>query len=140
MEYNVIKALHIIAVVTWFAGLFYLPRLFVYHVQASSKAHEVFCTMERRLLNAIMHPSLLAVWGFGVWLLILNPGWAQGGWLHTKILFVFLLTLYHFSLAYFHKQLRTGTNKKSARFFKIYNEVPSLLLVLIVFLVVLKPF
>ncbi len=141
MSYDIIKALHLIAVIAWFAGLFYLPRLFVYHVDAPNKAaKEMLTTMERKLYQFIMMPAMAATWGFGIWLLVLNPGWLEFGWLHAKLTLVVLLTGYHHSLKYFHKQLAAGTCKRSGKFFRLWNEVPTLVLIAVVFLVLLKPF
>lgn len=143
MLYGTIHALHIIAVICWFAGLFYLPRLFVYHAENQNKKQctEMLEVMERRLYKAIMMPSLVATWGLGLYLVHLNPYWITGGgWLHAKITLVVLLTAYHFSLGHYRKKLAKGENTKSGRFFRIYNEVPTVLLLAIVFLAVLKPF
>ena len=142
MLYGFIHALHIISVVAWFAGLFYLPRLYVYHTENQNKKT---CTamlevMERRLYYAIMTPAMVASWGFGLMLVSLNPFWLEGGWLHAKITLVVLLTVYHFTLGHYRKRLLWGANTRSGRFFRMYNEVPTLLLIAIVFLVVLKPF
>lgn len=142
MLYPTIHALHIISIVAWFAGLFYLPRLYVYHTENSKKNQ---CTpmlevMERRLYYAIMTPAMVASWGFGLMLVSLNPIWLEGGWLHAKIMLVVLLTVYHFSLGHYRKKFAAGKNTRSSRFFRLYNELPTLLLIGIVFLVVLKPF
>ena len=142
MLYNVIYALHIVAVVAWFAALFYLPRLFVYHAE---NAQQKPCTdmlevMERRLHKAIMNPAMMATWTLGLTLVYLNPYWLQNGWLHAKITLVVLLTVYHVTLGRFRKKFAAGSNTKSSKFFRMYNEVPTVLLITIVFLVVLKPF
>jgi putative membrane protein len=140
-QYLLIKALHIIALVAWFAGLFYLPRLFVYHSINAKKPDNVkmLRTMEYKLYYYIMHPAMLATVVFGAWLLVLNPAWFQMGWLHAKLTLVALLLVYHFSLAYFLKAFKTSA-PKNEKFFRLYNEVPTLLLVVIVLLVVLQPF
>lgn len=138
-----LKALHIIFVVTWFAGLFYLPRLFVYHVDAAdSVSHERFVVMERRLL-AITHLGGALALLFGLSLLMWWLGHAAGymkqPWLHAKLGLVLLLLLYHASMARFVGIFRAQRNTRSARWFRVYNEVPALLLVAIVMLVVVKP-
>ena len=140
MLYEIVKALHIIVVITWFAGLFYLPRLYVYHTTATPESHDMLCTMERKLMKIIMWPSLILVWIFGITLIALNPGWLQMGWLHTKLLLVILLTLYHVSLEHFRRQFLNNQNTRPERFFRIYNELPALILIAVIFLVVLKPF
>lgn len=138
--YDVVKALHIISMVAWFAGLFYLPRLFVYHVHAPQAARPMLATMERKLYTYIMNPAMMATWLLGVWMVFIIPEYIHSGWLHAKITLVILLTGYHVSLKFFLKKLASGKCQRSERFFRIYNEVPSLLLILIVFLVILKPF
>ncbi|MBV9114735.1 MAG: protoporphyrinogen oxidase HemJ [Hyphomicrobiales bacterium] len=139
--YNVVKALHIISIVAWMAGLLYLPRLFVYHAQASpdSEARATFATMERRLLKAIMLPAMLASWGFGLWLATLGAAWAQG-WLHAKLALVLVLSGLHGFFAKEARRLAEAGEPRATRFYRIINEVPALILVAIVFLVVLKPF
>ncbi len=138
-----LKALHIIFVVTWFAGLFYLPRLFVYHVDAlDGLSHERFVVMERRLL-AITHLGAALALVFGVGLLLWWTSHAadymRQPWLHAKLGLVLLLVLYHASMARFVANFRAQRNARSARWFRIYNEVPALLLIGIVILVVVKP-
>ena len=139
--YLLVKALHLISIVAWFAGLFYLPRLYVYHCQAQGdEAKAMLATMERKLLRYIMNPAMIATWGFGITLILLNPAWMQGGWLHAKLTLVVLLSIYHMSLARYRRQLAQGTCTKSERFFRIYNEVPTVVLIAVVLLAVLKPF
>jgi len=141
--YLFIKALHIIVIVCWFAGLFYLPRLFVYHVasQKNDQITDLFKIMEHKLYKYITTPSMILTVLTGLWLLYLEPVWLEGqGWLHAKLLFVTLLIVYHFSLGYYLKRFRDGQNQKSEKFFRVYNEVTGVLLLLVVFLVVLKPF
>jgi putative membrane protein len=139
-----IKAFHVIFVVTWFAGLFYLPRLFVYHVDAPDPiSHDRFIVMERRLL-AITHLGGALAVAFGlallVWWVAHAPDYLRQGWLHGKLLLVGLLVAYHVSLVAMARNLRLGRNRRSARWFRIYNEVPALILVGVVILVVVKPF
>lgn len=138
-----LKALHIIAVIVWLAGLFYLPRLFVYHVEAGpgTPQSETFKVMERRLLEAIMNPAVIAVWVFGPLLLLSMPeATLQQGWLHAKLMLVVILTVYHHLLGRWRKTLEQDRNTRSARFYRLMNEVPTVLLILTVLLVVLKPF
>ena len=138
-----LKALHIIAVVAWMAGLLYLPRLFVYHadVAPESEAAALFKVMERRLLRRIVNPSMIAVWVFGILLVLASPPeLLKAGWLHAKLVLVVALTLLHHLYALLRKDFERGTNKHSARFYRILNEVPALVLILIVILVVVKPF
>jgi protoporphyrinogen IX oxidase len=139
--YNVVKSLHIISIVAWMAGMLYLPRLFIYHVQAapSSEARATFAVMEGRLLKAIMLPAMLASWGFGLWLAVMSDAWTQG-WLHAKLALVLVLSGLHGFLAREARTLAQGGKARGPRFYRIINEVPALILVLIVFLVVLKPF
>ena len=137
------KSAHLISVFAWMAGLFYLPRLFVYHcrVPAGSTQSELFKTMERRLLRAIMNPAMIAAWTFGV-LLVLTPGivdW-KAGWWHGKMLGIVVMTLFHHDLAYARKKFARDGNTRSERGWRIANEVPTLALVLIVVMVIVKPF
>lgn len=141
MIYNIVKSLHIISIVAWMAGLLYLPRLFVYHSQLplGSGARATFETMERRLLKAIMLPAMLVSWAFGVWLATLLGAWSQG-WLHAKLTLVVLLSGLHGFLSAEARRLAKGGVARSTRFYRVINEVPTVILVLVVFLVVLKPF
>lgn len=139
-----IKALHIVAVITWFAAMFYLPRLFVYHATALAKDEhtsvETFKVMERKLYRGIMTPSMVAVLVFGGILLWLSPAWFSQGWLHAKLVLVLLLVAYHHVCLIYLKQLSEGRCRRSATFFRIFNELPVLALIAIVILVVVKPF
>ena len=139
-----LKAFHIIFVVTWFAGLFYLPRLFVYHVGASDEvSHQRFVVMERRLLGITHLGGALAA-GIGtallIWWLMHTPDYVKQGWLHAKLTLVALLFIYHVSMARFVGHFRERRNTRSERWFRVYNEVPALLLIGIVVLVVVRPF
>jgi putative membrane protein len=136
-----IKALHIMAVIAWMAAMFYLPRLFVYHVDAAkgSVQSETFKLMERRLLKAIMTPSMVVVWLTGPWLAY-QSGAFHFGWLHTKLLFVLILSGMHGYFAGVVKSFAADANQRPANYYRILNEVPTVLMVLIVILVVLKPF
>jgi putative membrane protein len=134
-----LKALHIIFVIAWFAGLFYLPRLFVYHAQASDAvSDERFKVMERKLYRGIMTPSMVLVVasGLGLWL-----GFGiHGGWLHAKLALVALLLAYHFWMAKLLRDFARGANRRSHVYYRWVNELPLVLLVAIVILVVVKPF
>lgn len=142
-EYLWIKALHIISVMAWMAGMLYLPRLFVYHAEAeagSDKA-ETFKIMERRLLRAIMNPALIASFLFGG-ILLFNLGDAvlASGWMLVKVVLVMMMVVIHGLLAKWRKDFAEDRNLHSARFFRIVNEVPTLLLIAVVILAVVKPF
>jgi putative membrane protein len=135
-----LKAFHVVFVVTWFAGLFYLPRLFVYHVAATDAPGLArFLVMERRLFAIMTVGALLAV-GFGIAMLILAPPYVQAGWLRAKLLLVAGLIAYHGSCYGLMRSLRAGRRTHSQRWFRLYNEVPVLFLVAIVVLAVVKPF
>lgn len=136
-----VKSFHIIAMVCWFAALFYLPRLFVYHVQSEDQiSQDRFALMELKLMRGIATPSMIATLLFGFWLLHYFPGYMSDGWMHAKLTLVFLLIGYHHMCSAYRKKLANGTNTKSETFFRIFNEVPAVLLVAIVILVVVKPF
>lgn len=135
-----LKAFHIIFMVTWFAGLFYLPRLFVYHVGVSDDAgKQRFSTMERKLY-AIMTIGMLGTWVFAIAMIVTTSGYLQMGWLHAKITLALLLSGYTGWLKSHIRRLAAGANTKSERYFRIINEVPAVFLVAIVILAVVKPF
>lgn len=141
--YPWIKVCHIVSVVAWMAGLFYLPRLFVYHAETAhgSGASETFKVMERRLLRGIMNPAMVATYVFGT-LLALTPGvvdW-HAGWIYGKLAAVLALTVIHHLLARWRKAFAADRDRHSARFYRIVNEIPTVLLIIIVVLVVVKPF
>ncbi|MGE0119319.1 MAG: protoporphyrinogen oxidase HemJ [Dongiaceae bacterium] len=141
--YPWVKALHIVSVVAWMAGLLYLPRLFVYHCAAAagSPQSETFKLMERRLFRGIMNPAMIAVYLFGI-ALVLTPGlvdWASG-WLHAKLVLVAALTIYHHALGRWREAFAADANSRPARFYRLMNEVPTALMIAIVVLVVVKPF
>ena len=141
MTYLWLKAFHIIAVVCWFAGLFYLPRLFVNHAQSTdSISQERFSIMERKLYRGIMHPSLIATLALGISMLYMNPGLLKMGWMHIKLTLLVVLILYHFSLGVIYKRFAQGLNTKSHVFYRWFNELPVLFLIAIVLLAILKPF
>lgn len=136
-----IKAAHIVSVIAWMAGMLYLPRLFVYHADApaGSDKSETFKVMERRLLRAIINPAMIAAWAFGLWLAWKGFAFA-GGWLHAKIFLVLLLSGLHGYLSGAVRRFAEDRNEKPARHWRIVNEVPTVLMILIVILVVVKPF
>ena len=140
--YLLFKSLHLISVISWMAGLLYLPRIFVYHAQNSSekKASEIFKTMERKLFFYIMTPAMILSWIFGI-ILIHSIGFQQIGqtWMILKIILVIILTLYHFYLGKILAQFKVDQNIHSHKYYRIINEIPTLLLILIVFVVVFKP-
>ena len=144
--YQWIKAFHIISVIAWMAGMLYLPRLYVYHCAAEkgSAQSETFKVMERRLLRGIINPAMIATFIFGLWLAWLGPdsryGWFASGWLQAKIALVLGLSALHGLLARWRKDFAVDRNRHSAKFYRLINEVPTVLMVLIVLLVVLKPF
>ena len=139
--YDWLKALHIIAMVAWMAALLYLPRLYVYHagVPAGSSESALLKVMERRLLRAIMNPAMIATWVLGL-TLALQGGWFRSGWLHAKLALVLALSGYHGYLSGARRRFESDANTKTVRFYRILNEVPTVLLILVVLLVVLKPF
>ncbi len=141
MLYLTFKALHLIAMVAWYAGLFYLPRLYVYHADATDDiSHQRFVTMERRLYRGIMTPSMIATLVFGIALLVLNPAWLSMGWMHAKLALIVLLIGYHHVCLAHLKRFARGENRKSATYFRWFNEVPLIPLILIVGLAVFRPF
>ncbi len=136
-----IKALHIISVIAWMAGMLYLPRLFVYHAAAApgSELSETFKVMERRLMRGIINPAMIAVWVFGL-LLIYNGGWWLAGWLYAKLALVLVQSAVHGMLSRWRRAFEHDENKHSQKFYRLMNEIPAVLLLGIVPLVVLKPF
>ena len=140
--YLLFKSLHLIAVISWMAGLLYLPRIFVYHAENNSetKISEVFKIMEKKLFFYIMPPAMILSWLFGL-LLIHSIGFEQLGqkWMLLKIIFVLILTFYHFYLGNILNQFNTNNNKHSHKFYRYINEIPTILLILIVFVVIFKP-
>lgn len=137
-----VKAFHIISLVTWFAGLFYLPRLFVYHADTQDEiSHERFKIMERRLYYGITTPGGIATTLFGIWLLSFGfKAYMSMGWMHVKLSLIVLLWLYHFTCGHYLKAFAKGENKKSSTYFRVFNEAPTLLLIAIVILAMVKPF
>lgn len=136
-----IQALHLISVVTWFAALFYLPRLFVYHTMAEDQiSRDRFKIMERKLYYGIMTPSMIAVLVFGFGLLYLNPALMKMGWLHVKLVLVLVLVGYHHICLAHLKRFARDANEKSHVYFRWFNEMPVLMLIAIICLAVVKPF
>ncbi|HYY84310.1 MAG TPA: protoporphyrinogen oxidase HemJ [Beijerinckiaceae bacterium] len=136
-----IKAFHVIAVIAWMAGMLYLPRLFVYHcdAQKGSVESETFKVMERRLLKAIINPAMIVAWVLGLYL-AWDGGWFRSGWLHGKLALVLGLSAVHGLYARWVRDFAADRNTRPARFYRVWNEVPTLLLVGIVILVIVKPF
>lgn len=137
-----IKALHIISMVSWFAALFYLPRLFVYHASSDDQvSRDRFKVMERKLYRGIMTPAALATLAFGVWLISFNPQYyLSSGWFHVKLTLVFVLFGYHHACGRLVKTFAEENNTRSHVFYRWFNEVPVLFLIAIVILVVVRPF
>ncbi len=141
-SYLLFKSLHLIAVISWMAGLLYLPRIFVYHVENSEKkeATDIFETMERRLYFYIMRPAMITAWLFGIILIYINGlDILSQLWMHIKLGLVIFLTIYHEYLGICFKSLKLKTNTKTSKFFRIINEVPTIILILIIFIVIFKP-
>ena len=139
--YLLFKSLHLIAVISWMAGLLYLPRIFVYHSEATSDSQkEVFKVMERKLYNYIMMPAMLLSWLFGI-LLIHNLGITifTELWMQIKTIAVIILTFYHFTLGKYLNDFANEKNTKTSKFFRIYNEIPTIILIVVIFVVVFKP-
>ena len=141
MAYLWLKALHVLSIIAWMVGMLYLPRLYVYHVEAGlgTAMAKTFEVMERRLQKAIMLPAMLVAWATGL-LLAYEGGWFRWPWLHGKLLLVVILTGIHGYLAAERKRLATGRSTRSTTFFRIVNEIPTVLLIGIVILVIVKPF
>ena len=141
-SYLLFKSLHLIAVISWMVGLLYLPRIFVYHVENSEKkeATEIFEIMERRLYFYIMRPAMIATWLFGIILIYINGlDILAQLWMHIKLALVIFLTIYHEYLGICLKSLKLKTNTKTSKFFRIINEVPTIILIFIIFIVIFKP-
>ena len=141
MSYDVIKALHLISVMSWMAGLLYLPRLFVYHAETTvgSVRAETFKVMERRLLKAIMNPAMIASFAFGIWMIVLAPGLLYEPWMHVKILCVLLMAGCHGVFSKMRRRLENDEPPRPPRAYRIWNEVPTVLMVIIVVMAVVKP-
>jgi len=141
--YQWILTLHIISLISWFAMLFYLPRLFVYHVEQIEKKEfvDVVKVMEEKLYRIIGLPAMIATLATGTWLIVINPDiWSTGGWLHAKLALVAILVGYHLYLNIIRNSLASDECEKSGKFFRILNEVPTLIMIAVVTLVIVKPF
>ena len=139
--YLLFKSLHLIAVISWMAGLLYLPRIFVYHSEADHESQKtVFKTMERKLYNYIMMPAMLLSWLFGI-LLIHYIGFSAFSelWMQIKLVAVSLLTYYHFTLGKYLNDFAMDNSQKSSKFFRIYNEIPTIILIVVIFVTIFKP-
>lgn len=136
-----IKAVHLIAVISWMAGMLYLPRLFVYHAaaEAGSQQAKTFEVMEHRLLTYIMTPAMGVTWVLGI-VLVLQGGWLTAGWLHAKLVAVIAMSVMHGLLSHWATEFAHGRNKHDQKFYRIINEVPTVLLILIVIMAIVKPF
>jgi protoporphyrinogen IX oxidase len=139
--YPWLKAFHIVAVITWMAGMLYLPRLFVYHCETAvgTPEYERFKVMERKLMRVIINPSMIAVWVLGLALAAAVGAWSAP-WFHAKLTLVIVLSGFHGMFSRWRRDFENGKNAKSQRFFRIVNEIPAVLMILIVILVVVKPF
>ena len=137
-----LKALHLISMVAWMAGMFYLPRLFVYHTTApaGSQQSETFKVMERKLLKVIINPAMIATWVFGLLMLAAQPAWLEQGWMHVKLTALVGLSVFHMMLVRWWRAFANDTNQRSQRFYRLANEVPTVLLIDVVFMAVLRPF
>ena len=141
MSYEWIKALHVISVIAWMAGMLYLPRLFVYHADAKpgSELSETLKIMERRLLRRIVNPAMISTYVFGIWMLALNPGLLQQGFMHVKLAMVVIMQIIHTLLVRYRRYFATDRNIHSSRFYRILNEIPALLITVIVIMIVVRP-
>ena len=139
--YLLFKSLHLISVISWMAGLLYLPRIFVYHAEATHESQkDIFKTMERKLYNYIMMPAMLLSWLFGI-LLIHYIGFSAFSelWMQIKLVAVSLLTYYHFTLSKYLNDFAMDNSQKSSKFFRIYNEIPTIILIVVIFVAIFKP-
>lgn len=144
MLYEWLLIIHILAIISWMAGLLYLPRLFVYHLQYNTQnpndnQTNIFCIMERRLLKFIMNPAMIVAFASGLYIAVEMEYFKQG-WFHGKLTLVIFMAIAHMIMGRYRRQLEQGTCQHSEKFFKIFNEVPTLLMIAIVILVILKPF
>ena len=140
--YLLFKSLHLIAVISWMAGLLYLPRIFVYHVENNTEKNiaETLKIMEKRLMVFIMTPAMILSWFFGISLILINGTSINSSlWVQAKLFLVVILTIYHLFLGYYLRKFVLNENEKSAKFFRIINEIPTVLLILIIFVIIYKP-
>jgi len=143
LEYYLwIKSLHIIAVISWMAGLLYLPRLFIYHCDAEigSDKSETFKIMEKKLVRIIMNPAMVIAWVMGCLMLYANTAIFEDAWIHVKLTAIVLMTIMHHVFSMARKKFEKDENKRSAKFFRIVNEVPAVLMIIIVIMVIVRPF
>ena len=141
-SYLLFKSLHLIAVVSWMAGLLYLPRIFVYHVENNDKKEttDIFILMEKRLYNYIMRPAMLLTWSFGLILIyIIGFEILSNLWIQIKLVLILILSIYHEYLGKCLITLKNRTNTRTAKFYRIINEIPTLILIIVVFLAIFKP-
>lgn len=140
--YPWLMAFHIISVIAWMAGMFYLPRLFAYHAEAEkgSDKSETFKVMERRLLRIIINPAMALTFLFGILMIMANPDLMHQGWLHAKLALVLMMTGLHGVFSKWRKVFERDENTRPARFYKLWNEAPTILMIFIVILVIVKPF
>ena len=139
--YLLLKSLHLVAVISWMAGLLYLPRIFVYHSEATHESQkDIFKIMERKLYNYIMMPAMLLTWLFGILLVhSITSSVFLELWMQIKIIAVIILTYYHFTLGKHLNNFANNDNQKTSRFFRIYNEIPTIILIVVIFVVIFKP-
>jgi putative membrane protein len=139
--YEWVKVAHIVSVISWMVGFLYLPRLMVYHCEAivGSESSETFKVMERRLMKAIMTPAMIASWIFGLWLMVITGAWAEG-WFITKLFMVCLLVFFHVLSVGWVREFARDERKRTQKFFRVVNEIPAVIMVIVVILVVVKPF
>ena len=140
--YLLFKSLHLIAVISWMAGLLYLPRIFVYHAENNTEKNtsKTFKIMERRLMFFIMTPAMILSWFFGIFLILINGiSITLNLWVQAKLFLVVLLTIYHLFLGHYLTKFAMDENEKTAKFFRIINEIPTVLLILIIFVIIYKP-
>ena len=144
-HYLYIKSLHLIFVITWFAGLFYIPRLFIYHIEAQNKPSpdkdilsNQLKIMAKRLWTIITWPSAILATLFAIWLIILQPFWLEQGWMHVKLVFVFLLIVYHLKTHQYYRELQNNIIKRTSNFMRLWNEGATFILFAVIFLAILK--
>ena len=141
MAYIWIKVLHVLAIISWMAGLLYLPRLFVYHtdVEKGSPTSELFKVMERRLLRYIMTPAMIVAWATGLYLAV-DQGYFSQGWFHLKLLMVLLMSASHGVMSRHVRLFASDLNGKNQKYFRVFNEIPTILMIVIVIAVIIRPF
>ncbi len=140
-NYNLLKALHLISVIAWMAGLLYLPRLYVYHAENTEEPilNETFKTMERRLMLYIMNPAMIASFVFGIWMIAVVPALLEDGWMQAKVFLLVAMTGYHGALARWRRFFAKDENHLTPKFYRVINEVPTALMIFIVILAIVKP-